>query len=259
MRLPLHRRQVSQPDQNLVQADDEAGAALLFDAGNSTPCAVRCRRGDDPVLAASSPHNRRCCKSAGRDHILVTAGSVPNAARQIEGSMNALLRLVLHVLLTWAVEAAALYVILRHVPGVTVEDWSSAIVAILAIGLLNALVRPAILLGAANFGVIPFLLIAFPLNAGLVLVAAWIVPGFDLHDPLSAVLVAVGLAASNALFSAMLSVNDDDSFYRNVIRRFSRRLAPTDRLDEPGTVVVQIDGLAEPILRRALGEGGCGD
>jgi uncharacterized membrane protein YvlD (DUF360 family) len=169
--------------------------------------------------------------------------------------MNALLRLVLHVLLTWAVEAAALYVILRHVPGVTVEDWSSAIVAILAIGLLNALVRPAILLGAANFGVIPFLLIAFPLNAGLVLVAAWIVPGFDLHDPLSAVLVAFGLAASNALFSAMLSVNDDDSFYRNVIRRFSRRLAPTDRLDEPGTVVVQIDGLAEPILRRALGEG----
>ena len=53
----------------------------------------------------------------------------------------------------------------------------------------------------------------------------------------------------------MLSVNDDDSFYRNVIRRLAGRLAPTEGLDRPGTVIVQIDGLAEPILRRALGEG----
>jgi uncharacterized membrane protein YvlD (DUF360 family) len=169
--------------------------------------------------------------------------------------MSHIARLIFRALLTWALEAAALYLMLRYVPGVTVVNWQAAAAAILAIGLLNALIRPAILFGAANLGVIPFLLIALPLNAVLVLVAGRIVPGFAVDGLLTAFLLAVGLATANALLSAMLSVNDDDSFYRNVIRRLAGRLAPTEGLDRPGTVIVQIDGLAEPILRRALGEG----
>src|SRR5690349_16966543 len=60
------------------------------------------------------------------------------------------LRVVVRALITWAVEAAALYLILGHLPGVTIVDWQAAVTAILAIGLLNALIRPAVLLAAAN-------------------------------------------------------------------------------------------------------------
>lgn len=169
--------------------------------------------------------------------------------------MTGVLRLIVRALLTWAIEAVALYLMLRYLPGLTVANWGTAVLAILAIGLLNALVRPVILLGAANLGVIPFLLIALPLNAFLIVVAAGIVPGFEVDGLVTAILVALGLAGLNAAFSAMLSVNDDDSFYCYVIRHLARRRAPTAGLDRPGTVIVQIDGLAEPILRRALGEG----
>jgi len=165
------------------------------------------------------------------------------------------LRLGVRLLVTWAIEAAGLFLMLRYLPGVTVARWDAAVVAVLIIGLLNALVRPLVLVLAANFGIIPFVLVALPLNALLILVAAQIVPGFDVDGPLTAFLVAVGLAALNATFSAMLSINDDDSFYRNVIRRMGRRRAPVGELDRMGTVIVQIDGLAEPILRRALLEG----
>ena len=137
--------------------------------------------------------------------------------------MTAFLRLVLRALLTWALEAAALYLMLWYLPGVTVENWLAAAAAILAIGLLNALIRPAILLAAANLGVVPFLLVALPLNAVLIVVAALDLPGFAVDGLLTAFLVAIGLAAMNALFSAMLSVNDEDSFYRNVIRRLALR------------------------------------
>lgn len=169
--------------------------------------------------------------------------------------MTGILRLVVRGLVTWTIEAVALYLMLRYLPGVVVVDWRAAAGAILVIGLLNALVRPAILLLAGNLGVIPFLLLALPLNAVLVLVAARLVPGFAVDGLGAAFVVTVGLAGLNALFSAMLSVNDDDSFYRNVVRRLARHLAPTEGLDQLGTVIVQIDGLAEPILRRALGEG----
>ncbi|MFN8521746.1 MAG: phage holin family protein [Chloroflexota bacterium] len=169
--------------------------------------------------------------------------------------MSRLVRLAARALVTWAIEAIALYLMLQHLPGVTVDNWRAAFGAILVIGLLNALVRPAILLVAANLGVVAFLLVAFPLNALLIWAAAGLVSGFAVDGLGTAFLVAVGLAGLNAVFSAMLSVNDDDSFYLNVVRHLARGLVSDTPSDGPGTVIVQIDGLAEPVLRRALGEG----
>jgi uncharacterized membrane protein YvlD (DUF360 family) len=165
------------------------------------------------------------------------------------------LRLVTRTLTIWAIEAAGLYLMLRFLPNVRVSRWEVAILAVFVIGLLNALVRPAVLMLVANLGIIPFLIVALLLNGLLVMVAGWIVPGFDAGGPLTAFLVAFGLAALNAIFTALLSIEDDDSFYRNVVRRLARRMAPEGELYTTGTVVIQIDGLAEPILRRALAEG----
>ena len=169
--------------------------------------------------------------------------------------MTSPLRLVLRGLVTWAIEAAGLYLMLNFLPGVRVSDWEAAIVAALAIGLLNALVRPGILLLVANLGVIPFLIVALLLNGLLVWLAALIVPGFAVDGLLAPFLVALGLAAINTVFTTMLSIEDDDSFYRNVIRYLARRMVPEGSLEATGTVIIQIDGLAEPILRRGLREG----
>jgi putative membrane protein len=123
--------------------------------------------------------------------------------------MTVVFRLVFRAVLTWALEAAALYFMLRYLPGVTVVNGMAAGAAILAIGLLSALIRPAILFGAANLGVVPFLTIALPLNAVLIVVAGRIVPGFAVDGLVTAFLLAVGLATANAVLTAMLSVNDD--------------------------------------------------
>lgn len=53
----------------------------------------------------------------------------------------------------------------------------------------------------------------------------------------------------------MLSIDDDDSFYRNVTRRLASRSFPTEQSERSGIVFVEIDGLSEPVLRRALGDG----
>ena len=170
--------------------------------------------------------------------------------------MTSPLRLFVRAFATWAIEAAALYLMLAYLPGARVVRWEAAIVAVAVIGLLNALVRPGILLLAANLGIIPFLIVALLLNGLLVMVAAWLVPGFDVSNPLTAFGVALGLAAVNTLFTTLFSIHDDDAFYRNVVRRLARRMVPDDGdLDRPGVVIIQIDGLAEPILRRAIAEG----
>ncbi|MGE3268445.1 MAG: alkaline phosphatase family protein [Chloroflexota bacterium] len=170
--------------------------------------------------------------------------------------MTSPFRLLARTIVTWAIEVAGLHLMLRQLPGVTVTRWEFAILAIAVIGLLNAMVRPGILMVAANLGIIPFLIVALALNGLLVQVASWLVPGFWVDGLLTAFMVAFGLAFLNTVATALLSIDDDDAFYRNVVRRLSQRMvAVTDETTRPGTVIMQIDGLAEPILRRALADG----
>lgn len=166
------------------------------------------------------------------------------------------IRLLTRALVTWAAEVGFLYLMLRHVPTVHVVSWEIAILTVLVMGLLNAMVRPVILKVAANMGLIPFLIVALALNGLLVQIASWIVPGFWVDDLWTAFLVAFGMAGLNTVLTGLLSIDDDDAFYRNVVRRLASRTVPSgDDFETPGTVIVQIDGLAEPILRRALAEG----
>lgn len=176
--------------------------------------------------------------------------------RPTQRSSPVLLRLARRGAVTWAIEAGALAILVHFLPGVRVSDWQIGAVAVLVIGALNALVRPTVMLFAANLGLALFAVFALVLNALMVLLASRVLPGFTVDTLWTAFLVAFGLAVLNAVVSGLLGINDDDSFYRNVIRWLERRRAPTSDLDEPGLVVVQIDGLADAILRDEIASGG---
>jgi uncharacterized membrane protein YvlD (DUF360 family) len=165
------------------------------------------------------------------------------------------LKLAVRGIVTWIIESLALLALTRVLPGVRVSDWQMGAIAVLAIGALNALVRPLVVLFAINLGVLPFAILALLLNALLVLVASWLVPGFSVDTLWTAFLVALGLAVLNALLSGLLGINDDDSFYRNVVRWLERRRAPAPS-DTRGTILLQIDGLAYGVLEDELRTGG---
>jgi putative membrane protein len=164
-------------------------------------------------------------------------------------------KLLVRLLVIWAIEAAALVVLATFLPGLQLSRWETGAAAIVAIALLNALLRPLILLLAVNLPVLLFGVLALSLNAIMVILASELLPGFAVDSIGTAFAVALGLSVANTVFTGLLSINDDDSFYRNVIRRLARRRAPRGDLGRSGTVLVQIDGLAEPILRRAVADG----
>ena len=60
------------------------------------------------------------------------------------------LRLLVRALVTWAIEAGALVVLAIVLPGLALARWDTGALAIAAIALLNALLRPLILLVAVN-------------------------------------------------------------------------------------------------------------
>ena len=92
------------------------------------------------------------------------------------------------------------------------------------------------------------------LNGGLVAIAAAISPGASIDGWFAGVLVAAGLATITTTASALLAIDDDETWQRNVVRRQARR-AGAIASDVPGVVFLEIDGLAHEVLRRALRDG----
>ena len=167
-----------------------------------------------------------------------------------------MLKLVLRALVVWAIEVVALLFLTWLLPGLAVVDLRGAVATIFVIGLLNAVIRPLLLIFAVGLGLIPFAIIALFLNAVILMLAARFVTGLIVDGLFTAFVASIGLAALNAVLSGLLGINDEDSFYRNVVRKIARRQLPEGGdLSTLGTVIIQIDGLAEPVLRRAIDEG----
>ena len=56
--------------------------------------------------------------------------------------------------------------------------------------------------------------------------------------------------AHRRAMSALLAIDDDEAWQRNVVRRQARRRGERTASDVPGVVFLQIDGLAHEVLRR---------
>jgi hypothetical protein len=59
----------------------------------------------------------------------------------------------------------------------------------------------------------------------------------------------------NTAVTSLLAIDDDDSWYRNVVRRRARRSVSAEETATPGLLLLEIDGLAHSVLTRAMRDG----
>jgi len=170
-------------------------------------------------------------------------------------SGHSVLVLLRRVVFVWAVEVLGLWLLARLLPGLDVQSVPTAAWAVAVIALLNALVRPAIILLTLPFTVFSFGLLILVLNAGIVVLAGRIVHGLNVDNWLTALVAAFGLTAINTFFTSLFSLNDEDSVYRNIVRRIAGRGVPREQQDKPGLIIIEIDGLSEPVFEAAIAGG----
>ena len=70
-----------------------------------------------------------------------------------------------------------------------------------------------------------------------------------------ALIAALVMAATSIVLQVMLGTNDSDDYALRVVRRVARRQGTLAHSDKPGIVFLEIDGLALPVLRRAMRDG----
>ncbi len=166
-------------------------------------------------------------------------------------------RVLVRVLLVWALATGALVALERVLPGFAMDDWWQPTVCALLFGVLSAVVWPLVLrlvlpVAVFTLGVGSYLL----LGAG-VMAVSFAVPGVRIADLRTGVLVAIAVALIGAVVSSLLSLDEDELFFRRTRRRGARTGTSPDGADDrpPGVLFLQVDGLSLDTARRAVRDG----
>jgi uncharacterized membrane protein YvlD (DUF360 family) len=152
-------------------------------------------------------------------------------------------------------DAAALLLLSQVLEGFVLDGPAAALGTAALIGVLNALVWPLLARVALPLTVLTLGGAALVLNGLLVTLAVDRIPGARLDGILEGIVVAIGMTAVTALFYSLLAIDEDDAWYRNVVRGQARRRGERTESEIPGLVFCEIDGLAHDVLHRALREG----
>ena len=165
--------------------------------------------------------------------------------RRWQGGPVALLR---RLVVTLIVSTIAFLLTGELVPGIQIGQVSDAIVAILLIAAFNALVRPALLLLVAPFSLILTAVLVLVLQVVAFLVVAPLSSGVIVDGFVAALIGSFIFAAINSILTAVLGLDRSESYFGLLVQQMQMKRSTDRTSDQPGVVIVQIDGLAHPIL-----------
>jgi uncharacterized membrane protein YvlD (DUF360 family) len=155
------------------------------------------------------------------------------------------------------ISGAALVLLSWMSGGLQIDRPGDALLAGFVIGLINALVWPALAVIVVPLSVLTLGIGAIVLDVLVVVAVLDVLPGVTIDGVWNGVVVAAGLAAITTATSSLLAIDDDawfDQRMSNRARRWRRRNGVVVT-DVPGIVFVQLDGVSIDVLRRAFRSG----
>jgi len=113
----------------------------------------------------------------------------------------------MNIIINWSISALIILVVAYLLPGVAISGFFVALVVALVLGLINALVRPLFIVMTLPITVFTFGLFIFVINALLIMLTAYIVPGFKVSGFLWALIFSLILSLVNSFVKAPIKNN----------------------------------------------------
>lgn len=105
------------------------------------------------------------------------------------------------ILIRWLVNAGGLFLISYALEGIEVEGVSPALIAAAVLGIINAIIRPILLILTLPINILTLGLFTLVLNGAMLALAAQVVRGFTVSGFWSAVLGALLLSIISSVMS----------------------------------------------------------
>ncbi|MBF0516165.1 MAG: phage holin family protein [Nitrospirae bacterium] len=109
-----------------------------------------------------------------------------------------------HLLVSWLIMTISVLVAAYVLPGVKVGSFGSALVAALAIGILNALLRPVLIILTLPLTIVTLGLFLLVINAVIVMIVGSIVKGFEVRGFFTAILFSIILTVAHWILRAVI-------------------------------------------------------
>jgi putative membrane protein len=164
--------------------------------------------------------------------------------------------LLLRTAALWTINAAALWLAGLILPGISITNWTAAFLFVVAVGALDTLLWPLLARLTLRFVVFTLGFFTFLLNGLIFWFGGQLVDGVEFGSLGSAVLAALFTGVFSTAAASLFAIDDNAAFYRNVVERNLRRVGrERPAAAYPGVLLLEIDGLSEASLRRALDAG----
>src|SRR3954447_3061769 len=162
----------------------------------------------------------------------------------------------LRLLFAWLSATVALMLAAAVLPRAEVNGFLGAALVAALVAVLSAVLPPLVAALRLPFTVLTGFLAILALDAVILRLAADAAPeALQIDGFGAALLLALVASAVSTAISVVAGVNDDDEYTLRVARRIARRAGAPERTDERGLLFLEIDGLALPVLRRAIRDG----
>src|SRR4051812_37925543 len=165
--------------------------------------------------------------------------------------MSRLARLVVSLLIL----TAAVYVGVWIAPGVSLEATGAAFALAVVLAALDAVLPPLLAAIRLPYTFALGFVLVLVLDGLMLWIAADVLPDDVSVDSIWAGMLAALLIAAASIVICMLVGADDTAVSLAVLRRVARRQGIIEQGGVPGIVFLEIDGLAGPVLRRAMAGG----
>ena len=158
------------------------------------------------------------------------------------------------LLVSWLATGVALMVAAWALPGVDIESFGGALAVAVIVAALNAVIPPVLAALRLPLTLVLGFLLVLIADALILQFTDRITDGVLTVDNFGWALLASLVVAAVSVVLAVLLGSDDMSSIR-IAQRIARRQGIIASTDVPGIVYLEIDGLALPVLRKAMRDG----
>ena len=158
------------------------------------------------------------------------------------------------LVVAWLATGVALMVAAWVLPGVDVKSFWGALLVAVIVSALNAVIPPVLAALRLPLTLVLGFLLVLIADAAILLATDALTDGVLTVDNFGWALLASLVVAAVSLVLAVLFGSHDMSAIR-IAHRIARRQGIIASTDVPGIIYLEIDGLALPVLRRALRDG----
>ena len=163
--------------------------------------------------------------------------------------------MLVHGLVVVLIDAVALLLLAAVLPGFRVDGVLAALATGVLLGLINAFVWPLLSRFTLRITVLTLGLFGLVVNGLIVAAAMLAMPWLQIDGLAEALAITFILATLTSLISALLAIDEDSTWYLNVVQNQARVRGHRIETETPGIIFLEIDGLAHDVLRRALANG----